>query len=138
VLRYQHRLSGPILDRIDLYSSVHEVEHDKLLTGAVDPKADKVVLKQVEKARKLQAKRYAGSSKLNADMTNADIKKYGRLETEADALLNTAAKRFNVSARSYMRTIKVARTIADLDDSPSVTSTHISEALAYRRQTYKG
>ena len=66
-------------------------------------------------------------------MTNADIKKYAKLDSEAHELLNTASERLNISARSYMRSIKVARTIADLEKSPNITQAHISEALAYRR-----
>jgi magnesium chelatase family protein len=66
-------------------------------------------------------------------MTNSDIKKFAKLDTDAQELLNTAAERLNISARSYMRSIKVARTIADLDKSDNITQAHISEALAYRR-----
>jgi len=70
----------------------------------------------------------------STSLTTADIKRRGRLETEATALLNTAAQRLNISARAYMRTVKVARTIADLETSAGITAAHISEALAYRSQ----
>ncbi len=132
ILRYQQKLSGPILDRIDLYSSVHEVNHRKLLTQAIDPQADQSVRATVARARRLQHRRYGQASKLNAAMTNADIKKFGQLTSDAQELLNSAAERLNISARAYMRCVKVARTIADLEGSAEITSAHISEALAYR------
>jgi magnesium chelatase family protein len=131
--RYQQRLSGPILDRIDLHSFVHDVDHEHLLTQAPDAKVDQLVKERVAKARQQQAMRYGDTVKLNADMTNRDIKLQAKLENEARQLLNTAAQRLNISARSYMRTIKVARTIADLEGSPAINVAHLSEALAYRR-----
>ena len=138
ILRYRRKLSGPILDRIDLCSDVHEVHHDKLLARPVDPKADQAVWQRVRQARERQAKRYTNNSKLNTDMTNADIKLYARLDREATELLNTAAGQLNISARAYMRTVKVARTIADLEASVRITPAHISEAFAYRRQANNG
>ncbi len=137
IIRYRQKLSGPILDRIDLYSEVHEVQHDKLLAQAADPKADAAVRTRIVKARALQMKRFVSSSKLNADMTNADLKQHASLDIPATELLNTAAQRLNISARAYMRTVKVARTIADLEASEPITTAHISEALAYRGQSYK-
>lgn len=88
---------------------------------------------QISRARELQAKRY-GAQHLNADMTNADIRKWSRLTDEAKQLLDTAAVRLSLSARAYMRAVKVSRTIADLEQSEAVTVAHISEALAYRSQ----
>lgn len=137
VMNYRHKLSGPILDRIDLYSSVHEVHHDKLLVQTADPKADEAVRQRIARARQLQADRYSSPSRLNAEMTNADIKRHGQLEDQAASLLNTAAERLAISARAYMRTVKVARTIADLENSVAITPAHISEALAYRSQNHK-
>lgn len=137
ILRYRQKLSGPILDRIDLYSSVHEIKHEKLLTQQLGQKTDDAVRQRVAGARSLQQHRYKKSNKLNTDMTNTDIKKHALLETDAQTLLNTAAEKLNISARSYMRSIKVARTIADLEQSKTITQAHISEALAYRRQSYQ-
>lgn len=134
VLRYRQKLSGPILDRIDLFSNVHEIKHEKLLTQPQSKQVDDNVRSRVTDARTIQHKRYAKTNKLNTDMTNSDIKKYAQLHPSAQELLNTAAERLNISARSYMRSIKVARTIADLDKSITITQAHISEALAYRRQ----
>lgn len=137
IIRYRQKLSGPILDRIDIFSDVHEVNHRKLLSQNAQPKEDAKVRQRIYAARQLQAERYKQSTKLNADMTNADIKHYGNLEAEARELLDTAAQRLNISARSYMRTVKVARTVADLEQSAPITIAHISEALAYRGQSYK-
>ena len=132
VQQYTRRLSGPILDRIDLSTPVHDVKYAKLLRQAADKKSDAAHAKQVQKARRLQAARFGRPDRLNADMSNADIKRHGRLRAEAESILNTAAKRLNLSARAYMRTVKVARTIADLDRSGPITAGHISEALTYR------
>ena len=137
ITRYRQKLSGPIMDRIDLYSDVHEINHDKLLTQGADQATDDKIRDRIRDARARQAERYGSTDKLNADMDNADIKRRGRLETAAVELLNAAAQRLNISARSYMRTIKVARTVADLEDSEMITVAHISEALAYRGQSYK-
>lgn len=134
ILKYHQKLSGPIIDRIDLFSEVSEVKHDKLLSTTADQNEDQLARERIVKARALQAKRYGNPSKYNADMTNADIKQLGKLEATAKQLLDTAAQRLNISARAYMRTIKVARTIADLEASVAINIAHISEALAYRRQ----
>jgi magnesium chelatase family protein len=132
VMRYQRKLSGPILDRIDLYGQVSEVDHDKLLLQKASPKADEAIRRSVRRARRIQARRFGQASKLNTDMTNADIKQFAQLEPAALELLNYAAKQHGTSARGYMRTLKVARTIADLDQSEPTTTAHLSEALAYR------
>jgi magnesium chelatase family protein len=132
VVRYRQKLSGPILDRIDLFSSVHEVEHEKLLNQQLNPADDMLVRERIAQARSLQNQRYGAATKLNADMTNGDIKQYARITATAQSLLNTAAERLNISARSYMRTVKVARTIADLEASEQITDAYIGEALAYR------
>jgi magnesium chelatase family protein len=87
---------------------------------------------QIAIARKAQLKRFNKPEKLNADMTNKDVKQHARLNEAAKTLLDTAAEKFGLSARSYMRTVKVARTIADLADSPEITAAHVAEALQYR------
>lgn len=133
IIRYEKKLSGPILDRIDLYVDVEEVAHDKLLTGASKEESSDTIRGRVIAARRLQSTRY-GRTQLNRSMTNQDIKRHAKLSPNAEQLLNQAAQKLNLSARAYMRSIKVARTIADLEQSDTISSTHISEALQYRRR----
>lgn len=132
VLNYGNRLSGPILDRIDLYCHVRGVDHEKLLTQPSDPQGDAMVRQRVANSRRLQNRRFRKGSKLNADMTNTDIKTLAHLEPSAVRLLNEAAQGLQFSARVYMRTIKVSRTIADLEHSATIQPPHISEAINYR------
>lgn len=134
IQRYQQRISGPIIDRIDLFASVHEVDHAHLLTPTTATHTSQELLSRIRNARAAQTKRFRSATQLNADMSNADIKRYAKLEPAATAILNTAAQKLDLSARSYMRVIKLARTIADLDESGTITAAHITEALQYRPQ----
>ncbi len=134
IIKYQHKLSGPILDRIDLYTEVDNVEHDKLLKSSAGTETSANVQKRVAKARKLQAERYKSPARTNSQLGNREIKAHANLEQAAEDLLNQAAEKLQISARAYMRLVKVARTIADLSSSPTITSAHISEAIQYRKQ----
>lgn len=135
IQRYQQRLSGPIIDRIDLFANVHEVEHAKLLGKSSASASGKASLPAtIKKARALQEARFDNATKLNADMTNKDIKTKAMLAPAAKELLDTAADKLDLSARSYMRVVKLARTIADLDGSKAIETNHISEALQFRPQ----
>lgn len=131
--RYQLKLSGPIMDRIDLYVDVDEINHSSLLkSDANEPSA--TISQRVQRARDIQHLRFNNPLKTNALLTNRDIKQYAKLTDAAEGLLNQAAERLGISARAYMRIIKVARTIADLDGSPIIDLPHLTEALQYRRQ----
>jgi magnesium chelatase family protein len=134
--KYHQKLSGPIMDRIDLYVDVDEVKHASLLRGQQGEPSQKIQ-RRVVGARAHQLQRYRNPLKHNANLSNRDIKKFVRLTQNAESLLNQAAAKLNLSARSYMRTIKVAQTIADLADEAEVTIDHISEALQYRRPATK-
>src|SRR3989344_897795 len=133
IIKYQRKMSGPILDRIDMHVDVDEVLHEKLLSDEQQEKSVDIS-KRVEKARAAQAKRYQTPSRTNSDMTNQDIKKLAQLTETSQTLLNQAAAKLELSARNYMRCIKVARTIADLEGSDQTDIPHISEALQYRRR----
>jgi magnesium chelatase family protein len=100
-----------------LYTHFHEREHS-------------LVVQQVQKARVAQSKRYGSAQKFNKDMTNADLRTLAKLSQPGKDLLDTASQRLGLSARAYMRSIKVARTIA----SPTIETEHVSEALQYRSQ----
>jgi len=130
--KYQRKLSGPILDRIDLYVDVNEVKHSSLLKDHKE-EPSQAVQARVIAARARQLKRYRDPLKHNATLTNRDLKRFSSLTPAAEALLNQAAERLNISARSYIRVVKVAQTIADLAGSPSIDVVHITEALQYRR-----
>jgi magnesium chelatase family protein len=136
IQRYQQRLSGPIIDRIDLFANVHEVEHAKLLEKSKNIQNSTLsAIERIKKARTLQEIRFTSKTKLNSDMTNKDIKTKAELTIPAKELLDTAAQKLDLSARSYMRVIKIARTIADLESSKTIETNHISEALQFRPQS---
>lgn len=135
IVRYQRKLSGPILDRIDLYIEVDHVEHDKLLDTAKGTESSDTVQLRVQQARQWQKARYRRDNVTNASLSNQDIKRHCKMTDAAKNLLNRAAQQLDISPRSYMRVIKVARTIADLDAADTIDTPHITEALQYRRQT---
>ncbi len=130
VLNYQKKISGPIIDRIDLYVDVEEVDHDSLLQQPAS--RDATTMKQrIDTARTKQRTR---SSKLNSELSNKDLRSVGKLDEASETFYNQAAQKLGLSARSYIRTLRVARTIADLDDSTDITIPHLSEALLYRKR----
>lgn len=135
ISRYKKRLSGPILDRIDLHITVPRVPTDKLVTNDEVVEDSKTVRKRVQKARDRQTKRFLGTPiTANAEMRASDIKKYCALDTEGQALLAMAVVKLHLSARAYHKIIKVARTIADLDAQIAIQKTHVAEAISYRQQ----
>jgi magnesium chelatase family protein len=129
IATYRRKLSGPILDRIDMHVHVEAVQHDQLLAPSQESKINHSDI--VAAARKCQSQRFS-NERLNGDMTNDDIRRYALLCAPAEATLNQAAARLQLSPRAYMRLIKVARTIADLDNSEHIAIRHILEAIQYR------
>jgi magnesium chelatase family protein len=136
ILAYQKRLSGPFLDRIDLVVNISRVPNDTLLDNNSKTKEQHDIIKKViESAVIKQTNRYNNSMKNNSNMTSGEIKKYLTLSADVRQLLTKATDRLNLSARSYFKVIKVARTIADLDSSTDITTAHVSEALQYRQNS---
>jgi magnesium chelatase family protein len=133
--RYQKKISGPVLDRIDLHLPVQDVDHKKILEQRSAIKESEVVKQKVEKAFALQKTRF-GEARFNSSMTNKEIRELANLSKEAKDLLDTATSKLGISARAYIRTAKVARTIADLSEEPVILPKHISEALQYRQQVF--
>lgn len=135
ILRYQKRVSGPMLDRIDIHLDVPAVKIEKLTSYNKDPKIETSpqIRKRVQKARDIQTKRFKKDSiHANSEMSAKNIKQYCPLSQECIDLLRMAVSRMNLSARSYNRTIKLSRTIADLEGLEQITPSHIAEALQYR------
>lgn len=136
ILAYQKRLSGPLLDRIDMVIHVSRVPNHTLLEQKVVTKEQQVsAINIINMAVRQQYERYGSRIKNNGGMTNRDIKKHLALSPDVRQLLQAATERLALSARSYFKIIKVARTIADLDGSHDITPSHLSEALQYRQST---
>lgn len=134
VMRYQAKLSGPLMDRIDLHINVPAVEIDKLMGPAVRrPEKTAAIRKRVTAARRAQTRRGKEAGIFtNADMRNKHIKKFCQLSGEAKSLLKQAVNTYGLSARTYFRLIKVSQTIADLAGEKNISSAHVAEVLQYR------
>ena len=135
IQRYQSRLSGPLLDRIDLVINVPRLTTDELIQkGESEPSAK--IRERIVRARKIQAQRYKNDGILtNSELTTKLIKKYCVLSDKCTEILKFAAQKYNLSGRKYNRILKLARTIADLDNSENITELHISQALQYKSTT---
>lgn len=131
VSRYQKKLSGPLLDRIDIHLEVPAVEMEKLVDEQI-PESSKDVRTRVERARKIQQNRFKNGILTNSEMGNGDIKKFCQITEEGMNLLKMAISSLNLSARSYHRVLKLSRTIADLSESDNILTEHVAEALQYR------
>lgn len=138
VSRYQRRISGPLLDRIDLFVDVPRVAYEKLAsTARGEPSA--AVAKRVEEAREVQHERFASSGApltLNAEMNPAQVREFAqlRLADGAASLLRLAVDQLNLSARAFHRVLKLARTIADLGGCEAIEQAHVAESIQYRER----
>ena len=131
--RYKSRLSGPLLDRIDLQIDVPRLTSEELLNIKPSQETSKDIRARVVRARKIQAARYENEGILtNSELTPKLIKKYCKLDDECVQLLKLAAVKYQLSGRLYDRTLKLARTIADLENSQDIKQNHIMQALQYR------
>jgi magnesium chelatase family protein len=133
VHRYRHKVSGPLLDRIDIHIEVPAVPYKELSNESVGEKSDDI-RQRVVAARNIQLERFQNDRRIyaNGQMKTRHIKKYCILKSDAQALLDTAMQKLGLSARAYTRILKLSRTIADLDASEDIHSHHVSEAIQYR------
>jgi magnesium chelatase family protein len=132
VTRYSKRISGPMLDRIDIFVDVPRVEYEKLADDRLGESSEKVRAR-VEIARQIQRERFDGRGPAcNADATAVEVKEFCQVEPSAQGLLRTAMKQLSLSARGFHRILKIARTIADLESAPAIETHHLAEAIQYR------
>ena len=129
---YQKRISGPMLDRIDIHVEVPHVDYDKLTSTAQgEPSAN--IRARVEAARKRQGQRFRGTGLYtNADMGPVHIRRFCQLGAQGRQLIKVAMRQLGLSARAYHRVLKLARTIADLAGGEEIETPHLAEALQYR------
>jgi magnesium chelatase family protein len=133
IQKYMSKISGPLLDRIDIHIEVPAVKFKDLAAEPSGERSEAVRLR-VNNARKIQLERFKSEKKIfcNAHMESRDIQRYCSIDEDSRALLKLAITKLGLSARAYDRIIKVARTVADLEASENITSPHISEAIQYR------
>ncbi len=133
VMRYQNRISGPLLDRIDIHVEVPRVDYEKLSSDRMgDPSAK--IRERVQAARERQRARFAGYSGIqcNGDMGPGEVRKFCVIDDAGRNLLRAAMQQMQMSARAYHRILKLSRTIADLAGCDEIETSHIAEAIQYR------
>ena len=139
ISNYNKRISGPIIDRIDMWVSVSKIEYSKLSSPSTNNESSDIIRTRVKKVRKLQQDRFKKfnikNKRYNSQMTVIDIEKTITLAKEVGDLLRMSTEKLGLSARAYHRIIKLARTIADLESSKDITKKHILEALQYRQRS---
>jgi magnesium chelatase family protein len=139
VAKYQRRISGPLLDRIDIHIQVPRVEYEKLSDDRLG-ESSAAVQRRVEVARQRQRERFKGLDGVacNADMRPGDVRKFCRLDAAGQGLMRAAMNQLQLTARAYHRLLKLARTIADLAGDENILPAHLAEALQYRARTLEG
>lgn len=133
IARYLNKVSGPLLDSIDIQCEILPLSFDEI-SKAAPGEPSSVIRQRVLNARNIQAQRFASVSGVhcNAQMSEKHLREYCTLDADSTELLRSAMERLQLSARAYSRILKVARTIADLDESETILSHHIGEAIGYR------
>ena len=132
IIKYQKKISGPLIDRIDLHIEVPRIKFEKLSSDNL-AESSKSIRARVEKAREIQQERFKGKKIIsNSEMSSQEVKDFCKIEEETLNILKTAISQFNLSARSYYKILKLARTIADLEEKEKIASVHVAEALQYR------
>ena len=135
ILSYQRKLSGPLMDRIDMVVNVDRIHNKNLLSKNSNQNSEHAnAKKQIEMSLELQHKRYTRSNLYNSMIKTNDVKNKFNISKEAEDLLNLATSKLDLSARAFLKILKVSRTIADLDSSKDIKANHISEALQYRHK----
>ena len=141
VTKYQKRISGPLLDRIDIHIEVPRVDYEKLSGNKVSETSESIRAR-VQAARDIQNKRFTNGKATdivsNADMRIGEIRQFCQLQPEGQSLMRSAMSQLQLSARAYHRILKLSRTIADLAASEEIQSTHLAEALQYRPKIMMG
>jgi magnesium chelatase family protein len=141
VTKYQKRISGPLLDRIDIHIEVPRVDYEKL-SGDRLGETSEIIRARVQAARDIQNKRFTGGESndivCNADMRVGEVRQFCQLQAEGQSLMRSAMSQLNLSARAYHRILKLSRTIADLAASEEIQSVHLAEALQYRPKIMMG
>ncbi|MBA7680346.1 Competence protein ComM [subsurface metagenome] len=132
VSRYQRRISGPFIDRVDIFIEVPHIDYEKLADDRLGEKSDKVQAR-VKAAYSIQQKRFEGTGlSCNTEMTPTEVREFCRVEDQAQSLLKAAMKQLYLSARAFHRILKLARTIADLENTDIIKAHHVAEAIQYR------
>ncbi|MBE7073972.1 MAG: ATP-binding protein [Clostridiales bacterium] len=132
IQKYLSKLSGPIMDRIDIHIEVENVTYDQLKSDSQEESSIEIK-KRVDRARRIQLERYKNDKNFsNAGMNAGQVKKYCKLDVNSELLLRSAFERLKLSARAHDRILKVARTIADLEGCENIAANHIAEAISYR------
>jgi magnesium chelatase family protein len=137
VSRYQRRISGPLLDRIDLFVEVPRIDYEKLASLASSESSSQV-RQRVDGARQVQRERFDGrAAHANSEMSPADVRDFCQagLDEAVRSFLKLATTQLSLSARAFHRILKVARTIADVSGAPDITTAHVAEAVQYRQRS---
>jgi magnesium chelatase family protein len=135
ISRYQKRISGPLLDRIDIFIEVPRVDYEKLTEDTRGESSEKVQAR-VEAARQTQQRRFNDPKIVcNNEMTPIEVKEFCQMESTAQNLLRTAMKQLHFTARTFHHILKLSRTISDLDGADIIKANHLAEALQYRQRS---